>query len=357
MPSLEPTLTPDAITANVTLRWKRVLGFDEEPHSDDFFELGGTSLKALQLLSEIENDLGLSVPLMVFALQPTLQGLLSALNGSARSDSTSLVPMQLLGDRLPFFFIHAEFGHVLFAQKMAVALGPDQPMYGLQSRGLDGRSEPLTTMQEMAAYYVSAMKSIQPEGPYRLGGYCMGALLALEMTNQLQGAGEEVSHLAVFSTDASWMNVAGFNTQLDYHLREMGNTGIGGVSRYIWWRILFRLHRGYSRAVRILHRVYAWRGKALPARLRYVYIADLNYRSGWDFQPQPFRGTISYFQGEADRRRDPRPFWGNLATGGIETHAVTGEMAAIFDSPHVDTLAAKLSESLTRPAEANGRIQ
>ena len=350
-------LTPGDIKADVTRRWMRVLGLDGDSPSDDFFDLGGTSLKALQLLSEIEENLGLSVSLMIFAQQPTLQGLLDALNVSNKSDSTSLVPMQVRGDRQPFFFIHAEFGHVFFAKKLAESLSPNQPMYGLQSRGVDGRDEPLTTMQEMATYYVRTMKSIQPEGPYRLGGYCMGALLALEMTNQLQDAGEEVSHLAVFSTDASWMNIAGLGGQLHYHLRQLGNTGIGGALRYIWWRILFRLHRGYSSAVRILRRVYAWRGKALPAKLRYVYIAELNYRAGWDFHPRPFRGTISYFQGDADRRRDPRPFWGNLATEGIEIHSVTGEMAGIFESPHVDTLAAELSESLTRLAETNGAIK
>lgn len=352
MSPLEAHLTANFIEADVTRRWLRILELDDEPPTDDFFDLGGTSLKALQLLTEIEDNLNLSVPLMTFALQPTLRGLLNVLQVSAKPDSTSLVPMQTRGDRLPFFFVHAEFGHVFFARKLAEALGPDQPMYGIQSRGLDGREEPLTTLQGMAAHYLRVMRSVQARGPYRLGGYCMGALLALEMANQLQEGGEEVSHLAIFSTDASWMNVAGFGDQLKYHLREMGETGIGGALRYIWWRAVSRLYRVYSSAIRLLPPLYAKCGKALPARLRYVHIAELNYRAGWDFHPRPFQGTISYFQGATDKRRDPRPFWGNLATGGIEVSSVTGEMAGIFEPPHVDTLAAALRASLTRSARA-----
>jgi thioesterase domain-containing protein len=181
----------------------------------------------------------------------------------------------------------------------------------------------------------------------------MGALLALEIANQLQDAGEEVSHLVIFNTDASWMNVSGLGDQLEYHLREMGETGVAGGLRYIWWRTRFRLYRAYSTAIWRLRRLYAWAGKSFPARLRYVYIAELNYRAGWDFRPRPFQGTISYFQGEVDQRRDPRPYWGKLVTQGIEIHPVTGEMAGVFEPPHVEALAEALGASLERPARAS----
>ncbi len=352
MSSIKTELTTQSIEADVTQRWNRILELEDKPHSDDFFELGGTSLKALQLLTEIEENLGLKVPLMSFAQRPTLSGLVDWLRMPAKARSTSIVPMQPNGSKVPFFFVHAEFGHVLFAQQLAVALSPDQSMYGLQSRGLNGGEEPLTTMHEMAAHYVREMKSIQAQGPYRLGGFCMGALLALEMTNQLQDAGEVVSHLAIFSTDASWMNIDGIRDQLEFHRREMGKGGPSGALRYLLARTRFRLHRLYSSGVMLLHRLYASRDKALPAKLRYVYIAELNYRAGWDFHPRPYHGTISYFQGEDDQRRDPRPFWGNLADGGIEIHSVTGELSSIFGPPHVDRLASAFGASLERPAAA-----
>ncbi len=260
--------------------------------------------------------------------------------------TTSLVPLQPDGEEVPFFFVHAEFGHVYFAQDLADLVGPHQPMYGLQSRGLDGREEPLSTIPEMAEHYVKCLKTVQPVGPYRLGGFCTGAFLALEMANQLQAAGEEVSHLAVFSTDASWRNLSSMSDSLRYHCREMAKHGLADALRYLTIRIRFRLHRIYSAGVFYLPRLYAIGGRELPARLRYVHIGELNYRASLDFNPGPFQGTISYFQGEADQHRDPRPYWGGLSDG-LEIHTVPGEATFIFDPPLVDRLASALSESLS----------
>ena len=277
MPAMKTDPTPGEIRDDVARRWSRVLKITDEPKFDDFFQLGGTSFMALQLLTEIEENLGVSIPLMAFAQQPTLKGLLDMLRVPSTVPAPSLVPLQPRGEKVPFFLVHAEAGHVYFAQNLADLLGPDQPMYGLQSRGLDGREAPLATMQEMAKHYVKCLKTVQPVGPYRLGGFCTGAFLALAMTNQLQDAGEEVSHLAIFSTDAAWRNVARI-ADLNYHRREMAGIGLTDGIRYLATRIRFRLHRIYSNGVFYLRRLYALRGKELPARLRYVYIAELNYR-------------------------------------------------------------------------------
>ena len=316
-----------------------------------FFDQGGTSIKALQLLTEIETDFDLSIPLSAFAEQPTLDGLLAELQKPAREPSPVIVPLKPYGNRTPFFFIHAESGHVLFAKDLAAAQHLDQPMYGIQSRGLDGRENPLETIPEMARHYLQAIKTIQHQGPYRLGGFCMGALLALEMACQLQDEGEEISHFVIFSTDASWMKISGIRDQLKFHRREIGNGGIRNTARYILSRIWFRLYRFYSSAVHRRHARYTKLGKNLPPKLRYVLIAELNYRAGWSFQPRPIKGTVTYIRGDDDRLRDPQSFWQGLAEDGIETHIVPGELGSIFTKPNVGVLASVVGDILARPID------
>jgi aspartate racemase len=341
-------LSPQDIEAEVTERWHRILGYEGTSSADDFFELGGTSLEAMQLLTGIEEDFGLAVSLAAFAERPTLEGLLEELQTARGEPTSSLVTLQPNGKRAPFFFMHAGLGHALFAQDLAKSMSEDQPLYGLQSRGLDGREEPLATIEAMAAHYINAVKTVQPHGPYRVGGFCMGAMLALEVACQLQDAGEEVSHLVVFSTDAFWKRASGIRDQLELHRREIAGRGTGGAVRYFRSRVLFRLYRLYSYGVILLHRLYAARGRSLPPRLRYVYVAQLNYRSSWRYQPRRFHGTISYFQGDADRLRDPIPFWAKQSTDGVEMHSVAGELEHMFSPPHVEHLAAALSQCLNK---------
>lgn len=138
-----------------------------------------------------------------------------------------------------------------FAQRFAAELHDDQPLYGIQSRGLDGCEEPLTTIPEMASHYIKAIKTVQRHGPYRVGGFSMGALLALEMACQLQDASEGVSHLTIFSTGASGMNISTIPHQIDFHRRQMGAGSFWNACRYVLSRVGFRLYRFYLTAVHL----------------------------------------------------------------------------------------------------------
>src|SRR5207245_7945702 len=87
--------------------------------------------------------------------------------------------------RLPFFCMHAESGQVLIYREFAQLLGADQPVYALQAQGLDGTHPPHTTIEAMAAHYLDEIRTVQPEGPYFLGGFCLGAVISFEMAQQL----------------------------------------------------------------------------------------------------------------------------------------------------------------------------
>lgn len=122
--------------------------------------------------------------------------------GDAPEGWSPLVPIQPLGSKPPFFIVHAILGSTFPYHRLALALGAQRPVFGLQSRGLDGRQPPMDTIPQMAEAYVKAVRAVQPKGPYHLGGYSMGGWIAFEMAQQLRKAGQEVAVLAAMGTPA-----------------------------------------------------------------------------------------------------------------------------------------------------------
>ncbi len=118
--------------------------------------------------------------------------------GAAKTRASSLVLVQA-GDatRTPLFFVHPAVGDVLCYADLARHLGPEQPFYGLQARGLHGEAEPLASVEEMASYYLTLVRMVQPQGPYRLGGWSLGGLVAFEMAQQFLALGERAALLAL----------------------------------------------------------------------------------------------------------------------------------------------------------------
>src|SRR5262249_6182482 len=110
------------------------------------------------------------------------------------------VPIQPAGSKPPLFLVHGAEGNVLLYHRTAQYLDPDQPVYGLQSQGLNGEARFNTTIQEMAAKYLEEIVSVQPHGPYFLGGYCLGGIIAFEIAQQLTGRGEKVECVMLLDT-------------------------------------------------------------------------------------------------------------------------------------------------------------
>ncbi len=195
----------DALELQLADLWQDLLGHPVGVH-DSFFDSGGHSLLAVRLMSRIERHLGISLPLSSLFEAPTLEDLARLLRRStatAPARGPVLVPIQrpVSADspRPPFFAVHPVGGSVLCYADLARALGPEQPFYAFQAPGLDGG--PLfPDVESMAEAYVAKLRETQPQGPYHLGGWSFGGLIALEMARQLRAEGEDVPTLVLIDS-------------------------------------------------------------------------------------------------------------------------------------------------------------
>jgi thioesterase domain-containing protein len=249
---------------------------------------------------------------------------------------------------------------VLGYAELARLLGREQPFYGLQARGLSGRDEPDARIEDMAASYVQAMRSLQPEGPYYLGGYCYGGLVAFEMARQLRAQGNQVALLAVLEGYAQgrrearrqlWhpRGLARFVLNLPYWLRDALREP--GAHRNLPSRRRrkadgSREHGDWDAAVK---RVIAANLGDEPDVDLYRRLMAMHMQAIRDYRPQGYPGRVTLFRVRAlslFRSHDPEMGWGKLAADGVEIIRVPGAHYNMLESPHVQVLAAKLKERL-----------
>ena len=199
-PELESTYVAPKTELEKTLAriWADELKIDRVGRHDDFFTLGGHSLLGIRLFSRIEEELGERLPISILFRAPTIAQLAAVLEQTVASDESGLlIPIQSDGSKPPFFCVHGFGGSVLGYIDLAEQLGSDQPVYGLEASGFDGTAEQDKSIEEMASRNINTMRTLQPSGPYRIGGYCMGGVVAYEMARQLEAQGQEVALVAI----------------------------------------------------------------------------------------------------------------------------------------------------------------
>ena len=215
--------------------WAEMLEIDFVGVNQNFFQLGGSSLQAAMMTSKLSEDLGVHVPTaLLFDLadiaklsqrlvqlyesemasrfsiesvtaysQSVVTGIHSSTGGESHvtvANHPLLAPLKKSGDRRPIFMVHPPGGIVVCYRELADQLHEDQPLFAIRSRGLHGREQLPATLAEMAADYIDAIKVAQPDGPYILGGWSLGGIIAYEMAQQLLGSGENVDQLILLDS-------------------------------------------------------------------------------------------------------------------------------------------------------------
>ena len=195
----------DEIERQLIEIWQNLFNLESIGLDDNFFELGGYSLLAVSLFAKIDQKLGKNLPLSVLLKAPTIRQLANLLREPIAAAAWSpLVAIQTgTADRPPLFCMHGGGFNVLIYRDLALNLGAEQTVYGLQARELDGSSPIRDRLEDIAADYIQQIQTIQPQGPYLLCGLSNGGNIALEMAQQLQQQGQQIGLLAMFDTYAS----------------------------------------------------------------------------------------------------------------------------------------------------------
>ncbi|MBX7222932.1 MAG: amino acid adenylation domain-containing protein [Blastocatellia bacterium] len=369
LPVVEPRTPTEARLERI---WAQVLNLPRVGVLDDFFDVGGHSLLAVQLRVHIRQEFNQDFPLAQLFQHATIEQMACYLeNSQPETDWSPLVPIQPNGNRTPLFCVHPAGGNVLGYADLARRLGPDQPLWGLQSTGLDGKTAPLTSVSDMARTFVKAICEIQPNGPYQLGGASMGGVVAFEMAQQLNAAGAEVNLLAFFDSWAPQLDDdLGTRWLQDVPAADLSHPNarptlvVVRAVREMAEALELDLADLYCRflplseneQLRQVLEIAKQTGTVLPdgseeiARtLLAVYRANLMAMRG--YQPQIYHGNMVLFRAlETDvENADPTLGWRSLVQGQVQVFEVAGNHRTLMLEPNVAGLAERLAGFLLEP--------
>jgi amino acid adenylation domain-containing protein len=338
--------------------WAKVLGVNRIDLDSDFFDLGGHSLAAVRMLSEVEKIIGKPIPLATLFQASTVRAFAELLRKDGWTPSwSSLVPIQPNGPRSPLFLVHGAEGNVLLYRYLAQYLGSDQPVYGLQSQGLNGDGRLNTTIQEMATQYVKEVMTVQPHGPYLLGGYCLGGMIAFEMAQQISALGEKVALVLMLDT-YNPSAASHFQLFLKAPLHFLQNVWFHGANlalirskdrkKFFIEKVDIELTRLMMR----MHAVYQFLQRAFGGMTRNNYphlaIKKINDQAWLQYVPQPYDGRVvlirskGHFVGFAN----PSFGWNGVVRQGLELHELPSYPKGMLVEPFCRLLAETLKMSL-----------
>ena len=375
-PQTHDSQTPrDFIEAQLLVVWEELLGFKGFGVRDDFFDLGGDSMLAMNLTLRIEQLYGREVNLANFPKDVTIEVLADTLEASERENlQRPILEIQASGTATPLYFVHGDWlSGGVFCRNLARHLGPDQPFYAIPPHGLDGGSVPPTT-EAMAADRVIALREFQPHGPYRLGGFCWGGLIALEMARLLEAQGEKVEALLLIDSDPknirlrpvrrfirqlrSWLAFSE-DTELRYFAacwsfaQQWSKAGGVVAKNRLLIAKLLRLNRVFAALLRsdkssgpIHDEVGLMDGPAVPEqrRARWATYHAIHQNT----VPEPYSGRVVLFRSSRLSERypdDPLANWRDIASN-IETCAIDGDHLSCV-TRHVHDVARKMAAYLS----------
>jgi len=338
--------------------WRKALRVQRLSIEDNFFEIGGHSMLAASLFGTIEREMKVSLPLSALFKAPTIALLASYIDkGGDEDEWCTLVPIQPKGSREPLFLVHGAEGNVLLYRELARSLGEDQPVYGFQAAGLDGVTSIAHSIEEMATLYIERIRDVQPDGPYCLGGYCLGGTIAYEMGRQLRESGHSVAFVGLFET---------YNMQSVVTRRSRFRSGYNKVLNiYFHLASLFSLPRSQQRKFFMSKLAVEWsrfklnlayyfgrwsRGNGDRPRLadQHLRIRKVNDRAQILYEPKPFSGSVSLFKPSKNYwgLDDPEFGWTNVVEGDLLVHELPVYPRSMLTLPFSRILARELKKSL-----------
>jgi aspartate racemase len=369
--------------------WEKVLGKKPISVKDNFFDLGGHSLLAVRLFADIEKTFHKQLPLATLFQAPTIEQLARILHSPEQPAIwDSLVQIKSGTAKQPLFLVHDADGETLLYLNLARYLDAERPVYGLRPHSQDGYPILHTRIAEMVAHYIEKIRTIQPEGPYLLGGLCAGGVLAFEVARQLQAWGQRVALVALLDTAdveaprkigrITHQRLTRFSNALNHnqHLQpqEQLTYILQTVTRKVKNLIVYELRTQVKHIQKkfkvMLYRYYLDKGFPLPEFLRNIPVRTLYRFAVQEYIPQVFQGRVTLFRAtEAiimdepsiddtpviNVTSDPLFGWGKRATSGVEVYDVPGGHSSSLQEPYVQVLAEKLQACINAALSDDSR--
>jgi FkbH-like protein len=352
--------------------WAKVLRLETVGVRENFFELGGTSLRAVDLFAQIERRFGKKLPLTTLIEASTVEQLAQVLV-EAR-DRDSLVMIRDGKGEPPLFLVHDGDGETMLYRNLALRLKPEQAVFGLQPRSQGDSPLIETRISDMAAHHINRIRSVQPEGPYLLGGMCAGGVIAFEIARQLQRAGKKVALVALLdAADVAaqlrpWRFAAqrlrGFSTilhqdepiRLDRRILSVMAKALRKCENLGAYLLRDRLKTLQDDIRLRLFRTLLDRQHPLPRALRGIPVRTVYLFAERSYRPdKPFDGRLTLFRATSgkgtdepyiERYSDPLFGWSARTTEAVRVYDVLGGHSSMLQEPHVASLAEQLQAAI-----------
>jgi thioesterase domain-containing protein/acyl carrier protein len=350
----------DAVEFRLIEEYSALLGVAGIGLDSNFFDLGGHSLVAVRLLDRVQREFGARLALGALFEAPTpyeLAKLVRTEAGLPDPDTgvaekaalkrwSSVVPIQKSGSLPPFFAAAGVGGNPMNLRFLAKHLGPDQPFYGLQHRGTDGRSPPHTSVASMVEEYYEHVREVQPTGPYYLGGFSAGGIAVFELARRLLRAGERTGLVVMFDANSVLVRRLNAEQKRAAHLERLREQGLQYVSDVVRGRIADRLNYARLRGAAALARWY-------PYRFRNEAVTMAWLRALYAYSPTTYAGDVLVLRAkERDNWTfDPTNGWAELVEGRLEVVEVDGGHTTHVNDRFAPTTANALRQALAAARE------
>lgn len=338
LPAVEARITPpavallprDAAETYMARLWMEMLDLETISIRDNFFDLGGNSLRAIAVCARVQETYRTRIPLRAIFEWPTIEQFAGFLRKEHESTLPStIVPIRTRGTRKPLFCVHPSGALANCYMELAQYLGKDQPFYGLQPRGLMEDETAVANVEEMAAAYIADIQSVQPRGPYQVAGWSMGTVVAFEMARQMAEAGMEISLVALF--DGIFPEkFAATSPDPEQHLQQIETEILSKIAelelgmpaaefcaldREAQFQFCYEGSRAQKGALVL--------SASLPAYRRYIRTVASNGHAWRTYRPRPYPGRITMFT-SGHREDKSMDLWKHAAAGGMDIIELPG---------------------------------
>lgn len=331
--------------------WEELLGFSGIGIDDNFFELGGHSILAAQMLADFEERTGKKIPLAAMFTSQTVRQLAETVeNGKAKLNWSPLVVIKKGNNSLPpLFLIHGAEGNVLLYRDLVNRLNSDRTVYGIQARGLSGEEHFHISIKEMAEDYLDLIKTVQPKGPYNIGGYCMGGTVAFEIGQRLSAFGEPIQNIFLLETyNACLLEPAEIENNrmkekiqnVKFHFDNIKSLKGKDRITFIQSKTQTALNRTSARISKITSSIFSQKEGEIPEHIT-LSLRDANDKANAEYRPDVFKGKIVLLRPKVSFSSEPDPKfgWEDFVEGELKVYIIDAAPRGMLTEPFVQQTA------------------